>query len=58
VNGVPVVSALDLAREAGAFTALERTVRVTVVGGEGVVVALAASAGTTTVSGIAVRRRP
>lgn len=57
VNGVVAFPALDLAAEAGPYTAVERTVRARAAGGGGVAIDLAGVAGRATISGIAVRRR-
>jgi beta-galactosidase len=57
VNGLPVFSGLDLVDRHGANTAVERTVRVSATDGAGIVVRAAAQVGTTTLSGVALRRR-
>jgi beta-galactosidase len=57
VNGVPVVTDLDLAARHGPYTAIQRTARVTADDGSGVRIELDASAGVSTVSGIEVRKR-
>ncbi|MEJ2504101.1 MAG: malectin domain-containing carbohydrate-binding protein, partial [Gemmatimonadota bacterium] len=57
VNGAPVFSGLDLVGRHGAHTAVERTVRVRAAEGTGIHVELDARAGSTTLSGVAVRRR-
>jgi beta-galactosidase len=57
VNGVPVFEDVDLAASSGPHTAVERTVRVSATGGEGILVKLEATGGGTTVSGVEVHRR-
>ena len=56
-NGQPLFTGLDLAERHGPYTAVERTARVTALDGSGIVVALTAAVGGTTVSGIEIRRQ-
>ena len=56
-NGQPLFKGLDLAERHRPYTAVERTARVRAVNGSGIVVALTASVGGTTVSGIEIRRQ-
>jgi beta-galactosidase len=56
VNQQPIFTDLDMARDHGRYTAVERTVRVRATGGRGVTIELLASAGTTTISAILLSR--
>lgn len=56
VNGVAVVTGLDLVAGHGPFVAVERGVRVRATGGEGIVVRLAARAGETTIGSLHLQR--
>jgi beta-galactosidase len=56
VNDTPLATRLDLADQYGPFTAVERTARVSAVGGRGIEVRFLAHAGETTISGIRITR--
>lgn len=56
VNGVAVVTGLDLVAGHGPFVAVESGVRVRATRGEGIVVRLAARAGETTIGSLHLRR--
>ena len=56
VNDAPLFSSIDLAAEHGRYVAVERTIRLEVAGGRGIIARFVAGTGAPTVSGIHIRR--